>query len=116
MVHQVALVAGREHQDIADLVVESARLIGRNKLLDPNFKLADTVVSEEGASNQVFMGVILNKETINKQMPRNLDDVKILVIDDALEPEEIEDEPLARKRALHVIWNSRVNSEPMCKG
>ncbi|MDO7788242.1 TCP-1/cpn60 chaperonin family protein [Desulforamulus aquiferis] len=94
-VHQVALVAGREHQDIADLVVESARLIGRNKLLDPNFKLADTVVSEEGASNQVFMGVILNKETINKQMPRNLDDVKILVIDDALEPEEIEDEALS---------------------
>lgn len=94
-VHKVALVAGREHQDIADLVVESARLIGRDKLLDSNFKLADTVVSEEGAANQVFMGVIINKETMNKQMPRILAATKILVIDDALEPEEIEDEALS---------------------
>ncbi len=92
---QVALVAGREHQDIADLVVEAARLIGREKLLDANFKLSDTVVSEEGASNQVFMGVIINKETMNKQMPRVLEQVKIMVIDDALEPEEIEDEALS---------------------
>ncbi|WP_333871302.1 TCP-1/cpn60 chaperonin family protein [Desulforamulus putei] len=91
---QVALVAGREHQDIADLVVEAARLIGKEKLLDPNFKLSDTVTSKEGAANQVFMGVIINKETMNKQMPRQLENVKILVIDDALEPEEIEDEAL----------------------
>ncbi|AEF94727.1 chaperonin Cpn60/TCP-1 [Desulfotomaculum nigrificans CO-1-SRB] len=93
-VRQVALVAGREHQDIADLVVEAASLIGREKLLEPNFKLSDTVVSEEGAENQVFMGVIINKETMNKQMPRVLEQVKVLVIDDALEPEEIEDEAL----------------------
>ncbi|CCO07887.1 TCP-1/cpn60 chaperonin family protein [Desulforamulus hydrothermalis] len=91
---QVALVAGREHRDIADLVVEAARLIGREKLLDVNFKLADTVTAKEGAANQVFMGVIINKETMNKQMPRRLSEVKVLVLDDALEPEEIEDEAL----------------------
>ena len=92
--NQVALVAGREHQDIAELVVEAARLIGQDKLLDVNFKLSDTVMSEEGANNQVFMGVIVNKETMNKQMPRQLENVKVLVIDDALEPEQIEDEAL----------------------
>ncbi len=89
--NQVALVAGREHQDIADLVVEAARLIGKEKLLDTNFKLSDTVMSEEGANNQVFMGVIVNKETMNKQMPQQLATVKVLIIDDALEPEQIED-------------------------
>lgn len=93
-VHQVALVAGREHQDIADLVVQAARLIGQDKLLEANFKLSDTVISQEGASNQVFMGVIINKETMNRQMPRMLEDVKVLVIDDALEPESIEDDAL----------------------
>lgn len=92
---QVALVAGREHQDIADLVVEAARLIGKEKLRDPNFKLSDTVVSEEGATNQVFLGVIINKEPMNKQMPMVLEDLKVLVIDDALEPETIEDEALS---------------------
>lgn len=109
----IALVAGREHQDIADLVVEAARLINREKLLDPNFKLSDTVVSEEGANNQVFMGVIINKETMNKQMPRQLENVKVLVIDDALQPEEIEDEALGTEagfaRYLELQGEFRAN-------
>lgn len=94
-IRQVALVAGREHQDIADLVVGAAHLIGEEKLKDKTFKLADTVLAEEGAENQVFMGVILDKERMNKQMPKDLENVKVLVVDDALEPEEIEEEALA---------------------
>lgn len=91
---QVALVAGREHEDIADLVVEAAVLIGEEKLKDKTFKLADTVLAEEGAENHVFMGVIIDKERMNKQMPKELENSPVLVIDDALEPEEIEEEAL----------------------
>ena len=94
-IRQVALVAGREHQDIADLVVGAAGLIGEEKLKDKGFKLADTVLAEEGANNQVFMGVVIDKEPMNKQMPKDLQNVKVLVVDDALEPEEIEEESLA---------------------
>ncbi|OPX87059.1 TCP-1/cpn60 chaperonin family protein [Pelotomaculum sp. PtaB.Bin117] len=94
VVRQVALVAGREHEDIADLVVKAAALIGEEKLKDPFFKFSDTVIAEEGAENQVFMGVIINKERMNRQMPKELKQVKVLVIDDALEPEEIDDEAL----------------------
>ncbi|MCD5407406.1 MAG: TCP-1/cpn60 chaperonin family protein [Desulfotomaculum sp.] len=93
-IKQVAVVAGREHQDIADLVVQAAILIGEKKLKDPNFKLSDTVLAEEGAENQVFDGVIITKERLNKQMPLNLEKAKVLVIDDALEPEEMEEEAL----------------------
>ncbi len=95
LIRRVALVAGREHEDIADLVVEAARLIGQEKLQDKSFKLSDTIISQEGAENQVFMGVIINKERMNKQMPKELEKVKVLVIDDALEPEEIEEEALS---------------------
>ncbi|MFZ5649693.1 MAG: TCP-1/cpn60 chaperonin family protein [Bacillota bacterium] len=95
VVRQVALVAGRGHEDIAGLVVQAAGMVGREKLLDRNFKLADTVVSEEGAENQVFKGVIISKERMNRQMPAELTDALVLVIDDALEPEEMEDEALA---------------------
>lgn len=94
LVRQVALVAGRDHADIADLVVHAARLIGEDKLKESSFKFSDTVVAEEGADNQVFMGVIINKERMNRQMPKELAPVKVLVIDDALEPEEIDDEAL----------------------
>lgn len=95
LLRQVALVAGREHQDIADLVVEAARLIGREKLNEQSFKFSDTVMAEEGAENLVFMGVIINKERMNRQMPREIQNAGVLVIDDALEPEEIEEEALA---------------------
>ncbi|OPX83057.1 MAG: 60 kDa chaperonin [Pelotomaculum sp. PtaB.Bin013] len=93
-VRQVALIAGRDHGDIADLVVRAAVLIGEDKFKDPTFKFSDTIVAEEGAENQVFIGVIINKERMNRQMPKELDRVKVLVIDDALEPEEIDDEAL----------------------
>jgi len=91
---QIAYIAGREHADIADLVVEAVRLTGQEKLQEQAFKLADTVVAQEGARNEVFMGVIIDKQRLNKQMPRELKQVQILVVDDALEPEEIEDEAL----------------------
>ena len=92
---QVALVAGREHQDIADLVVRAAALVGKEKLNDRAFKLSDTVAAEEGADNQVFMGVIINKEKMNRHMPVEICAPAVLIIDDALEPEEIEEEALA---------------------
>jgi len=94
VIRQVALVAGRDHEDIADLVVKAALLIGEEKLEDPTFKFSDTVVAEEGANNEVFMGVIINKERMNRQMPRELNQAYVLVIDDAFEPEEISDEAL----------------------
>ncbi len=94
VVRQVALVAGRDHGDIADLAVKAALLIGEEKLKDPTFKFSDTVVAEEGADNEVFMGVIINKERMNRQMPREQNQAHVLVIDDAFEPEEISDEAL----------------------
>lgn len=91
----VALIAGREHEDIARLVVEAAGMTGVDKLKDPSFKLSDAVKSKEGAENEVFMGLIINRERLNKHMPGDVKNARILVIDDALEPEEIEDEALA---------------------
>jgi len=95
VLRRVALIAGREHGDIADLVVQAARMIGPDKLLEPHFKLADTVIAEEGAENEVFLGVIVDKERLNKQMPKEVLEARVLVVDDALEPEEIEDEALS---------------------
>lgn len=100
-VRQVALVAGRENEDIADLVVQAAVMIGEAKLKDQSFKFSDTIVAEEGAENQVFMGVIINKERMNRQMPGELEQVKVLVIDDALEPEEIDDEALGTESGFN---------------
>ena len=94
ILHNIAMIAGREYEDIADLVVGAARLIGFDKLCENNFKLSDIIIAEAGADNEVFMGVILHKERMNQDMPLTVSQAKVLVIDDALEPEEIEDEAL----------------------
>ena len=87
----IAMIAGREHKDIAELVVEAAKLVGPEKLKEPNFKLSEIITAEEGAENEVFMGVIVDKERMNREMPQELTNVRVLLVDDALEPEEIED-------------------------
>lgn len=92
--YNIAMVAGREHNDIANLVVEASKLIGNEKLCENNFKLADTIIAKENAENEVFMGVVVAKERMNKDMPPTILNAKILVVDDALEPEEISSEAL----------------------
>ncbi len=91
---QVALVAAREDSDLADLVVEAARLVGEEKLKDPGYSLADAIVAKEYAQNEVFTGVILDKQRVSKQMPRSVENAKVLVIDDALEPGQVEEDAL----------------------
>lgn len=92
---QVALVAARGDDDIASLVVEAARLVGDEKLRDPGYCLADAIVAKEYAQNEVFTGVILDKQRVSKQMPRSIDNAKVLVIDDALEPGQVDEDALS---------------------
>lgn len=94
ILHNIAMVAGREYEDIARLVVQAARLIGSAKLRDKHFKLSEIITAKVGADNEVFMGVVIDKERMNKEMPQALDNAKILIVDDALEPENIGDEAL----------------------
>lgn len=95
ILHRIAMIAGREYTDIAQLVIEAAGLIGIEKLREASFKLSDIIISQEGAENEVFMGVIVDKQRLSQEMPIKISQAKVLVIDDALEPEEIGDEALS---------------------
>lgn len=92
---RIAYIAGREHRDIAQLIVKAAKMIGSEKFSDESFKLADSVIAEEGAENEVFSGVLLDKKRLSRQMPQRIEQARILIIDDELKPEELEEEALA---------------------
>jgi chaperonin GroEL (HSP60 family) len=64
-------------------------------LAGPAFRLARCVVAKEGARDEVFEGLVVDKERMNRQMPRRVVEARELVIADALEPEKVEDEALA---------------------
>lgn len=87
-----AKIAGRDQEDIAALVIEAARIMGRQRLHSPDFRFADTVVAREASASQVFSGNLISKVPLNLEMPRFQQNVKILIIDDALAPEELEAE------------------------
>lgn len=99
---QVAMVAGREHEDIARLVTEAATLIGYEKLRDSQYVLADHVIASEGADSEVFQGVIVSKQRMSPQMPERVSDARILIVDDALEPEELDSEALGTEAGFQL--------------
>ncbi len=88
----VAATAGRDQKELAALIIEGAKIVGQGKLLDPDYKFADAVSAREGATNRVFMGTIINRVPLNNEMPHDISGIKILVVDDALSPEDIDNE------------------------
>jgi archaeal chaperonin len=94
MLFNVARVAGRGQDDIAAGVMQLASSMKRSTLLDPVFKLADRIVAEVGAENEVYRGLLVKKRRLNDQMPRKLEDVRILMLEDSLMPEELSDSAL----------------------
>ncbi len=94
--YNIAYIAGREDESIAKLIMDGANLIGRDKLLEPGFRFSQRVRAIEGADSQVLNGVLVSKERFSIQMPLELhEQVKVLVIDDALEQEELNKNALA---------------------
>lgn len=91
LLRRAALIAGREQADLTELCLQAAALIGRERLCAPAFRLADWLLAREGADNEVVRGVVLEKEPLNRQMPHMVADTPVLCLDDALEPETLED-------------------------
>ena len=63
------------------------------------------MLAQESAENEVFMGLILNRERLSSQIPEEKENVKVLILDDALYPEEIEEEALGTKLVLVNTWS-----------
>ncbi len=105
LLERIALVSARGHYDLAELVIKAARILGAEYLTKPGFKLADQVLAFEGGPTELIRGTIINREPLNKEMPRRIDDSKILVIDDALEPVKVDFQALGTEagfnRQLH---------------
>lgn len=96
LLRQAALIAGRGEEDLADLVLQAARQIPEDLLLrDPAFRLGRVISAIPGADNEVLQGLIIEKQRMSKQMPLEVTPARILLVDDALEPAELEQEALA---------------------
>jgi chaperonin GroEL (HSP60 family) len=103
----VALIAGRGEMDLAQLVIEGAQIVGTDKMFAPDFKFSDTVVARETVESKVFTGVLINREPLNQEMPLSLDNVKILLLSDALAPEEVDSEARSTENGFQYYLHNR---------
>ncbi|MCR4401801.1 MAG: TCP-1/cpn60 chaperonin family protein [Firmicutes bacterium] len=108
---RVANTAGRGHEDIAALAVEAAKVVGLDNLLDPAFNLRDAIVAEEGARSEVFRGVIVRKARHSRHMPASVAPARILALDDALEPERVDEGALATERGIEKHFSLKEGFE-----
>jgi chaperonin GroEL (HSP60 family) len=113
VLRQVALVAGRGHEDIADLVLTAAGMWGQEKCMDPAFKLADCILAQERAASEVLHGVVIQRVRLDRDAPREAVPARVLVLDDALEPEEMDQEALSTeagfRRHMELLQEFRAN-------
>jgi chaperonin GroEL (HSP60 family) len=87
LIGRVALVAGRGDESVTGGVVQAARLLGLQRLLDPSFRMKEIIISLEGAEDEVLDGAVLKKRPVNDAMPGELKDPLILAMEDSLEPD-----------------------------
>lgn len=91
---EIALIAGRGYLDLAELAVSAAPIVGAERLQATEFRLADRVIGQEGCESCLLQGTVIEREPLNRAMPRRIDEAKLLIIDDALDAVKVNDEAL----------------------
>ncbi|MDR6225066.1 TCP-1/cpn60 chaperonin family protein [Desmospora profundinema] len=91
---RIAYTAGREQEDITELVMEAAVMVGREKLLEKHFKLSESVVAHPRAESSIFAGLLTQRGRVNRTRPPVDGPVRVLVVADDLKPEPVDEESL----------------------
>ncbi len=103
--HNIALIAGREEIDLVNLVLQASAEIGLEKLKDPNFKFAKTIIAKPQAKSELIKGVIINKNKTNAGMPSQVREAKVLIFDDNLAPEDLPQEAIGTEQGFAQFKN-----------
>ncbi|MBC8081266.1 MAG: chaperonin, partial [Gorillibacterium sp.] len=108
MLYQIAYIAGREHADLAELVLEGARLIGSDRLMDERFRFQDAVTALDKGDNEVYPGLFLTRKPAAGFFDREeASGTGVLILMDALEPEKPADEALATEAGFREYTASK---------
>ncbi|MDK8181020.1 TCP-1/cpn60 chaperonin family protein [Paenibacillus sp. UMB4589-SE434] len=102
-------IAGREQTDIVSLVLEAGKSVGWERLRDPRFRLAETVVAHEKASNEWFNGMLLKQKPLQREWLAERENCRVLVLRDSLEPEALDEQLLTTEAGFQQYMHLRAN-------
>ena len=107
LLYQIAVIAGRGNPELAELVRQGAKMMGRERLAADDYRLADAVIAREMAPSSVFNGVVINKEPVNREMPLKIENPIILVMDDSLAPEDLDHDAMRTEAGFQYYLQAR---------
>ncbi|MFH1290614.1 MAG: thermosome subunit alpha [Nanoarchaeota archaeon] len=70
---------------LSSLIVEAVDQVAESVQIDLNDIKTEKVVGESVRDSELVQGIVLNKERVNKEMPRKVEQARILLVDFALE-------------------------------
>ncbi|MBR2568302.1 MAG: TCP-1/cpn60 chaperonin family protein [Paenibacillus sp.] len=91
LLHQAVHIAGREHNDIVQLVMDAARAVGIHQLQSPQYRFADSIVAHEKAKNEWFEGLLLKQKPLQQEWHSKRENCRVVVMQDSLEPEAMDE-------------------------
>ena len=104
---RTAFVAGRQRQEIVDLVMEAAAKAGIAQLKSPLFSLSECIIALEKAENEVYEGILLRQRPLLAREGQRFDNAGILVLLDSLEPDELDEEVLTTEAGFAQYMDLR---------
>lgn len=107
MLYRIAYVAGRENRELAELVVEALSLVGQETLCSDHYRFSESVVASEKSRSEVWPGILLHRQPSVLPGAVDLLSTKIIVLQDALEPEKTEEEALTTEAGFKAYTERR---------
>lgn len=104
---QVVHIAGREQADIVKLVMEAGRAVGWERMLDHSYRFAESIVAHEKANNEWFEGLLLKQLPLHREWLDERQDCRVLVLQDALEPEQLDEQMLTTEAGVERYMQLR---------
>tara|TARA_Y100000034_G_scaffold113127_1_gene147759 strand:- start:157 stop:1761 length:1605 start_codon:yes stop_codon:yes gene_type:complete len=113
-----------QRDKLSNLVVSAVKQIGEGKKVDlENIKI-EKIKGEEVLNSELINGIVLNKEAVSENMPKRVDNAKIVLMDFALElkspevetkisistPEQLQDFITSEEVALKEMTDKIINS------
>ena len=113
-----------QRDKLSDLVVSAVKQIGEGKKVDLENVKIEKIRGEEVLNSELVKGIVLNKEAVCENMPKLVDNAKIVLMDFALElkspeietkisistPEQLQDFITSEEVALKEMTDKIINS------
>ena len=113
-----------QRDKLSDLVVSAIKQVGEGRKVDLENVKIEKIKGEEVSNSELVNGIVLNKEAVSENMPKKIDNAKIILMDFALElkspeietkisistPEQLQDFITSEEVALKEMTDKIINS------